>query len=272
MIFAGGAAAAGGGAAAGRTDGAVTTTSGGGATGAASTVGALGAGAAACGDAGGGTTGGATTGCFTIGGAAAGSVAAAGFAATTGGAGGAAGRGGMAVVGRAGGSGTRTGGCAGAGCGCVLPWIAFSTSPGLEIWERSNFGLISSAPARLARASLPGPAASRCALKCCRTFSASSASMELEWVFFSATPREGRSSRISLLLTSNSLARSLIRTFGCIRPVFSEFPLSLHRSLTVFRVDRNHCFTRPDGPHDQNPRYFSAAESSAGGSSDSAGS
>jgi hypothetical protein len=31
---------------------------------------------------------------------------------------------------------------------------------------------------------------------------------------------EGRRSRISLLLTSNSLARSLIRILGCIRPVF----------------------------------------------------
>jgi hypothetical protein len=45
-----------------------------------------------------------------------------------------------------------------------------------------------------------------------RTLTASSSSMELECVFFSVTPTAVRASRISLLLTSSSRARSLIRT------------------------------------------------------------
>jgi len=202
--------------AAGRTGGGVTTTSEtGGATVAASCTGSDGGASGA----GVGITGVAITGRAT-GGAGGATAAAAGLAAIGGGAGaaGATGRGGGATVGRAGASGACTAGRAGA-AGCAPRWIAFSTSPGLEMWERSNFGLISSPPGRAERDSFAG-AASRCASKCCRTFSASSASMELEWVFFSLTPREGRRSRISLLLTSSSLARSLIRTFGCIRPWF----------------------------------------------------
>src|SRR5215469_14181784 len=42
--------------------------------------------------------------------------------------------------------------------------------------------------------------------------------MELECVFFSVTPTLNNRSRITLLLTSSSLARSLIRTFCCIPP------------------------------------------------------
>ena len=53
-----------------------------------------------------------------------------------------------------------------------------------------------------------------------RTFSASWSSSELEWVFFSVTPTSGSASRMALLLTSSSLARSLIRTL-LIRPFFS---------------------------------------------------
>src|SRR5579864_3770470 len=53
-----------------------------------------------------------------------------------------------------------------------------------------------------------------------RTFSASCSSNELEWVFFSVTPTSGSASRMALLLTSSSLARSLIRTL-LIRPFFS---------------------------------------------------
>jgi hypothetical protein len=53
-----------------------------------------------------------------------------------------------------------------------------------------------------------------------RTFSASCSSSELEWVFFSVTPTSGSASRMALLLTSSSLARSLIRTL-LIRPFFS---------------------------------------------------
>jgi hypothetical protein len=48
-------------------------------------------------------------------------------------------------------------------------------------------------------------------LKCARTFSASCSSSELECVFFSVTPTSVRTSRMALLLTSSSLARSLIR-------------------------------------------------------------
>src|SRR5438270_121680 len=62
--------------------------------------------------------------------------------------------------------------------GAAFDWMALSTSPGFEIFERSNFGFTSSGVAAL------------CALladfewladfaKCLRTFSASSASSEL---------------------------------------------------------------------------------------------
>jgi hypothetical protein len=51
-----------------------------------------------------------------------------------------------------------------------------------------------------------------------RTFSASWSSIELECVFFSVTPTSGSASRMALLFTSSSLARSFIRTF--IRPFF----------------------------------------------------
>jgi hypothetical protein len=53
-----------------------------------------------------------------------------------------------------------------------------------------------------------------------RTLSASCSSIELEWVFFSVTPTCGSASRMALLLTSSSLARSLIRTL-LIRPFSS---------------------------------------------------
>jgi hypothetical protein len=82
----------------------------------------------------------------------------------------------------------------------------------LEILERSIFGLTSEAEA-LSREEEPDLAE-----KYLRTFSASSSSMELEWVFFSATPTASSASRIALLFTSSSLARSLIRIF--IRSVF----------------------------------------------------
>jgi ABC-type sugar transport system permease subunit len=41
--------------------------------------------------------------------------------------------------------------------------------------------------------------------------------MELEWVFFSVTPTSIKASRIALLFTSSSRAKSLIRTL-LIRP------------------------------------------------------
>jgi hypothetical protein len=92
--------------------------------------------------------------------------------------------------------------------------MALSASPGLETLERSNFGLLS---AGCLLAVLLRPPF----LKYSRTLSAWSASMELEWVF-PVTPMASSASRIGLLLTSSSRARSLIRTL-LIRP----FSLSL---------------------------------------------
>src|ERR1035438_5544749 len=65
--------------------------------------------------------------------------------------------------------------------------------------------------------------------------------MELECVFFSVTPTLSSRSRITLLLTSSSLARSLIRTFCCIPPCFLRFVPSAYafiRILTLYFVGR----------------------------------
>lgn len=190
--------------------------------GAAATGGATGAG-------GGAGIGGATRGGAALaagGGAAAGGAGGVttGFGATTFGAGGAGGAGGLTAgatgLASAGGCATgRTGGLgatAGACCWCS----AFSTSPGLEMCDRSILVLISSPSARLGRAGR-GAAAGAPARKCARTFSASCSSRELECVFFSVMPTSASTSRIALLLTSSSLARSLIRIL-VIRPFFSS--------------------------------------------------
>jgi hypothetical protein len=126
---------------------------------------------------------------------AAGGVAAAGFAST--------------VVGRGAGGRGGAAGIAGAAacCFCV---ISFSTSPGLEMCERSILVLISSG-SRPDRDVRDDELASAEARKWDRTFSASWSSSELECVFFSVTPTSVRTSRMALLLTSSSLARSLIR-------------------------------------------------------------
>jgi len=87
---------------------------------------------------------------------------------------------------------------------CLRSRMALSASPGLETCDRSNLGRVSAWEARAGR----GPRL----LKYSRTFSASSSSMELECVFFSVTPTAVRASRMDLLLTSNSRARSLMRT------------------------------------------------------------
>ena len=101
--------------------------------------------------------------------------------------------------------------------GWAARWVtAFSTSPGLEMCDRSILGLNSSADARDDVRLAPGSA---CSAKYFLTRSASSTSMELECVFFSVTPTLMRASRIILLFTSSSLARSLIRIF-CIPPYF----------------------------------------------------
>ena len=92
---------------------------------------------------------------------------------------------------------------------CLRSRMALSASPGLETLERSNFGLVS--PGGLVAVPLLPPF-----LKYSRTLSAWSASMELEWVF-PVTPIASSASRIGLLLTSSSRARSLIRTL-LIRP------------------------------------------------------
>jgi hypothetical protein len=112
--------------------------------------------------------------------------------------------------------------------------IAFSTSPGREMLDKSILVLMPSS-ARGAREDLEAavcPSEEERSL--IRTFSASCSSRELECVFFSVTPTSSNTSRIALLFTSSSLAKSLIRTL-LIRPfVYSAFALGLHRGLTEF--------------------------------------
>ena len=112
------------------------------------------------------------------------------------------------------------GGAAGLAGGATASFccvIALRTSPGREIFDRSILVLISSSP-RSGRAVLADAVgASEEPRKCARTFSASCSSRELECVFFSVTPTTVSASRMALLFTSSSLARSLIRTL-LIRP------------------------------------------------------
>jgi hypothetical protein len=99
--------------------------------------------------------------------------------------------------------------------------IALSTSPGREMFDRSILVLISSSPRSGRELDLPaGDEPSAEERMYTRTFSASCSSRELECVFFSVTPTNGSVSRIALLLTSSSRARSLIRTL-LIRPFVS---------------------------------------------------
>jgi len=112
-------------------------------------------------------------------------------------------------------------------CFCVS---AFRTSPGREICDRSIFVLISSLSGREDRKRADDPDDSLPDRRRARTFSASCSSSELECVFFSVTPTSVRTSRIALLLTSSSLARSLIRIL-LIRLFFPAVPLSLHINL-----------------------------------------
>jgi hypothetical protein len=100
-----------------------------------------------------------------------------------------------------------------AGCSTApFCWVmARSTSPGREICERSILVLMPSS-SRAERELLAEPDDdSERPRRCFRTSSASKSSRELECVFFSVTPTVVSTSRISLLLTSNSRARSLIR-------------------------------------------------------------
>jgi hypothetical protein len=131
----------------------------------------------------------------------------------TGGAGGLVNGGTTAGRAATGGVAGRAGGATASFC-CVM---AFSTSPGLEICDKSILVLISSSPRNGRAERADGVCASDEPRRWTRTFSASCSSSELEWVFFSVTPTIGRASRMALLLTSSSLARSLIRTL-LIRP------------------------------------------------------
>ena len=187
------------------------------------------------------TTGGRGAGAGTVG--AGGCGAAAGGCAATGEAGFAAGgtTAGLATTGTGGAGTGRTGGAAAASFFWV---IAFSTSPGREMCDKSILVLISSSPRKGRAERADDVCASAEPRMWARTFSASCSSSELEWVFFSVTPTSGSASRMALLLTSSSLARSLIRTL-LIRPFFSPRLLGLHRNLTesasCTRIPSNLC-------------------------------
>ena len=99
-------------------------------------------------------------------------------------------------------------GCSTAPFCCVM---ARNTSPGREIFDRSILVLIPSSEGTGRGVLVELDAASERPRRCFRTSSASCSSRELECVFFSVTPTVVSTSRISLLLTSNSRARSLIR-------------------------------------------------------------
>jgi hypothetical protein len=83
--------------------------------------------------------------------------------------------------------------------------MAFKASPGLETCERLKLGLAS-------WAGLAAEAGREPRVRKPRTSSASFSSMEDECVFFSVTPTAVKASRMDLLLTSSSRARSLMRT------------------------------------------------------------
>lgn len=187
----------------------------GGRTGGFGAIGAAGAtGAADCGEAGGAGTvkvgRGVEVGTTSLGGAVAGAAASFGDGALT-----ADGAGVTEVFVSTGGA--IVSGTAVAAGACCLLMMAFNASPGLEIWERSILVLISSASARPGRDERLEVCAALALRRRARTLSASWSSRELEWLFFSVTPISGSTSRIDLLLTSSSLARSLIRIL-LIRP------------------------------------------------------
>lgn len=115
--------------------------------------------------------------------------------------------------------GFATGRVAGRSAASLCCVMARSTSPGREILDRSILVLISSSPWLAGRACFGAPDPDSRERRCLRTSSASCSSRELECVFFSVTPTAVSTSRISLLLTSSSRARSLIRIF-----IRSRFP------------------------------------------------
>jgi len=131
--------------------------------------------------------------------------------------------GGVAIAGRCGGGGATAGRVCACCSACLRSRIAFSASPGFEIFERSILGSLADAE----RAPLDDAPPRRYV----RTRAASSSSSELECVFFSVTPTAVKASRIDLLLTSSSRAKSLIRTL-LIRPLFAT-PCRLSRSYAA---------------------------------------
>jgi hypothetical protein len=124
--------------------------------------------------------------------------------------------------------------CCGRGAGrsasSLRCWIAFRTSPGFDTRDQSIFG---AAPFSAFAADPPLRLLPR--WKCERTRCASSASSELECVFGSVTPTSLSTSRMALLLTSSSLAKSLMRTL-LIRPFTWHSacrPSAVHSNLLV---------------------------------------
>jgi hypothetical protein len=116
---------------------------------------------------------------------------------------------------------TGRGGASGGAATSLRCVIAFSTSPGREMCDKSILVLISSSPRSPREEDFPdGDKPSPAERMYTRTFSASCSSRELECVFFSVTPTSGSVSRIALLFTSSSRARSLMRTL-LIRPFVS---------------------------------------------------
>lgn len=138
--------------------------------------------------------------------------------------------------------GGATGGTAGRGGGAAASsrfcWIALRTSPGLETRDQSIFGFAGTS----AREAPEDPERER--WKWVRTRSASSSSSELECVFFSVTPTSSSTSRIALLFTSSSRAKSLIRTL-LIRPFCNcPAPLVVHINLLAVGLSASSIMAR----------------------------
>ncbi len=203
-------------------------------TGGRATTGPAGGFAAMAGGCGGGavTIGGACRGCgiTTRRGGASGLGAVAGGAAAAGGGALAAGFCGAASAFATGAGGAACGRGAGRSASSLRCWIAFRTSPGFDTLDQSIFG---AAPLSAFAAEPPLRLLPR--WKCERTRCASSASSELECVFGSVTPTSLSTSRMALLLTSSSLAKSLMRTL-LIRPFTWHSacrPSAVHSNLLV---------------------------------------
>lgn len=143
------------------------------------------------------------------------------------------GAGGAAAAGLTAAGGAAWGRGAGRSASSLRCWIAFKTSPGFDTRDQSIF---CGAPAASLLAAPEPPFRPR--WKWARTRCASSASSELEWVLASVTPTSVNTSRIALLLTSSSLAKSLMRTL-LIRPFTWHSacrPSAGHSNLLVCRV------------------------------------